>query len=185
MLSKEKPGDHNQAMMEFGALQCVPSNPLCEGCVLKKSCYAFKNDKVNSLPPKKEKLKKKTRYFNFILIVNNRKIYVQKRGKNDIWPNLYQFPVVETNNRSNKTTILKKFEQQINTPIKNKTIIASKEGFRHLLSHQVIIGKFYFLRLANDENLPGSSFILMNRNELNKLAFPKPLASFLEKLSSD
>jgi len=185
LLSKEKPGDHNQAIMEFGALQCVPSNPLCSECIFKKSCYAFQSDKVASLPPKKIQTVKKTRYFHFLVISDKQKIYIQKRGKNDIWPNLYQFPMVEMKSISNKSTIFKEFEELLSRANKKNTIKESNDSFRHLLTHQIIIGKFYSLKLNNLENLKDSKFVIINRNELKKLAFPKPLSLFLEKFPVD
>lgn len=181
ILSKENPGDHNQALMEFGALQCVPSNPLCRGCVLKQSCYAYKYNKVNEYPPKKQKVPKKTRYFHFLVINYKNETYVQKREKKDIWPDLYQFPMVETENKSNQKTILKMFESLLGMPIKKPAISKLSDGFHHLLTHQIIKGEFYQLEISPKARLPGSILLKINKKDINKLAFPKPLMSFIEK----
>ena len=52
LIKGNDPATYNQAVMEFGALQCVPKNPSCEECPLKKGCLAFRNDMQNVLPVK-------------------------------------------------------------------------------------------------------------------------------------
>ena len=98
LLPKDNPAIFNQAMMEFGALQCVPKNPDCEGCIFNSSCAAFQKNMVNRLPVKSKKLKVSHRYFNYIVTkdkIGNTKI--QQRTSKGIWYNLYEFPLIETN----------------------------------------------------------------------------------------
>lgn len=185
ILSKVHPGDHNQAIMEFGALQCVPANPSCNECVLRVSCYAFQHNKINEYPPKKLKIKKKTRYFHFLVIKCKQETFVQKRAKKDIWPDLYQFPMVETENKSNQKTVLKMFESLLRMPIKKPAISKLGDNFHHLLTHQIIIGEFYQLKVNTDVKLPVANFLEINKKDISKLAFPKPLASFIEKYKLD
>src|ERR1700742_1316502 len=84
LLSKEHPGLHNQAMMEFGAMLCKPKNPDCAICPVREGCYALKNDMINSLPQKLKKIKIKERYFNYLLVTDGDNILMNKRGENDI-----------------------------------------------------------------------------------------------------
>ena len=91
------PGDFNQAIMEFGALQCVPKNPNCQGCIFSEDCLGFRQGKVGLLPIKAKKIKVKNRYLNFFVLIDESKnTLLQKREGKGIWQNLYQFPLVET-----------------------------------------------------------------------------------------
>ena len=63
LMPKNDPASFNQAIMEFGALQCVPKNPSCEICVFNSSCAALQKKKVHLLPFKSKKIKVSYRFF--------------------------------------------------------------------------------------------------------------------------
>lgn len=97
LLPKGKASEFNQAMMEFGALQCVPKNPDCGNCIFNGSCLALKNKKVDTLPVKRKKTKVVHRYFNYLIIKDRAgSSVIQKRTAKGIWHNLYEFPLLET-----------------------------------------------------------------------------------------
>src|SRR6185369_4348241 len=96
LLDKKQPGIYNQALMDFGAVICKPY-PLCTICVFKEYCFAFKNNSINKLPVKKKRIKITTRWFNYLVIEYQGKIYIHKRTGNDIWKNLHEFVLLETN----------------------------------------------------------------------------------------
>ena len=96
LLNRKQPGLHNQAMMEFGALQCTPKNPNCLHCPLLAQCLAFAHQTVLQRPVKLQTKKNVTRYFNYLVIRINENIYLHKRSGNDIWKNLYDFPCIES-----------------------------------------------------------------------------------------
>jgi A/G-specific adenine glycosylase len=82
----------NQAIMEFGALQCVPKSPNCI-CVFNDSCAALQK-KVDQLPVKSKK-KVRNRYFNYLVVSDeNENTLIQKRNAKGIY--LYEFPLIET-----------------------------------------------------------------------------------------
>ena len=95
LIPASNPGLHNQAMMEFGALQCTPK-PDCSRCPVAETCFVFRNNMVSHLPVIEKKTKQRNRYFDYYLIEKGEFIYLEKRMGNDIWRNLYQFPLVET-----------------------------------------------------------------------------------------
>jgi A/G-specific adenine glycosylase len=95
IIPQERPGEFNQAIMEFGALQCVPKNPHCEDCPLKISCFAYQKDMVGELPVKIKKLNIRERYFQYYHIVCGEYTVVKKRMEGDIWQGLYDFPLEE------------------------------------------------------------------------------------------
>lgn len=86
---------HNQAIMELGALICKPQNPLCSECPLISACHAYAYNLQKEIPFKTPKKSKKTRYMHFLIRRNNFQL-LQKREKNDIWAGLYQLPLIET-----------------------------------------------------------------------------------------
>jgi A/G-specific adenine glycosylase len=97
LLPKDDASTFNQAMMEFGALQCVPKNPDCSICIFNKECVAFLTGRVNQLPVKLKKTKVTNRYFNYIIIKDAAgKTIVNRRSDKGIWFGLYEFPLLET-----------------------------------------------------------------------------------------
>ena len=97
LLDLNQPGNFNQALMEFGALQCVPKNPKCNICVFQTSCHAIKNGKVNELPLKMPKTNVQKRYFNYLVVLDpNQHFLLQKRETKGIWKHLYEFPLWES-----------------------------------------------------------------------------------------
>lgn len=145
LLDVNHPGTHNQAIMEFGALQCVPSLPNCELCPMTTSCIAFANGTVNILPVKSKKVKVRKRYFNYLYIKNGTFTYLQKRIKNDVWKNLYEFPLIEDDKLLEVKELLQhEGLQRLTTEIKSEiTIKPLSQPVKHILSHQQIFAQFF------------------------------------------
>ncbi|MCW4468156.1 A/G-specific adenine glycosylase [Flavobacterium sp. MFBS3-15] len=97
LLPKDDAATFNQAMMEFGALQCVPKNPDCSVCIFNKECAAFLTGRVSMLPVKLKKTKVTDRFFNYLIVKDAAgHTIVNKRTAKGIWHNLYEFPLIET-----------------------------------------------------------------------------------------
>ena len=94
LLYQEDPALYNQAIMEFGALQCKPKSPNCSVCPVNLSCYAFNHHTVNQLPVKIKKAAHKHRFISYFICQENGKILVRERQPGDIWQHLYDFPSV-------------------------------------------------------------------------------------------
>ena len=175
LIENVNPGDFNQALMEFGALQCLPMNPLCDSCIFKLQCKAYTSGDIKSYPLKKIKIIKKKRYFNYIVISTNKKIIFKKRTGNDIWKNLYDFPLIEGNHsKLEQITNKKKFiilTKKLKTPIKFIKLVTAK----HRLSHQILNIKFWLF--FSEESFKNSVSIEGITN------FPKPvvISDFINK----
>lgn len=142
LLWKKDPGKYNQAIMEFGAKQCVPKNPDCRNCPLCEQCDAYHSQRVKELPVKKKSVTQKIRHFNFLVLNCKGKIGVQKRTEKDIWQGLYQFPLIESPKG------IESFEELLSSSglLKySKSLIYRKkrEQKTHLLTHQQIIPVFW------------------------------------------
>lgn len=137
LMDKKSPGLFNQALIEFGAVQCIPKNPSCEKCPLKRTCKAWLRQKVNLFPVKQKKRLSRIRYFNYLVLRKNGNFFIRKRTGNDIWKNLYDFPVIETERPISKAELLKRISE------KSLLIKSESPAYKHILSHQIIYAKFW------------------------------------------
>ena len=179
MLDKSKPGIHNQAIMEFGALQCVPVQPDCNACPFQKTCKAYKLDLVDKLPIKASKTKVRERFFNYFLIQYQSKIYIQKRTEKDIWQNLYELPLIESNKLFEPEEI---GTNDFLTNIENIEISSTTSTFKHILSHQRIFARFFSVTVS-DKNNYLNQLIEINCNEIDNYAVSRLTSLFLETIN--
>src|SRR6188768_2784283 len=136
LLDKKRPGIYNQALMDFGAVICKPQNPLCDNCVLRNHCSAFKNDLVNELPVKEKKIKISTRWFNYLVIEFRGKVYIHKRISNDIWKNLHEFVLIETNTDVSTKRLLARAEKEKILKKDSYKVASVSPLYSQQLSHQ-------------------------------------------------
>jgi A/G-specific adenine glycosylase len=68
--------------------------------MLQDRCQAYAEDAVQLLPIKTKKIVVVSRHFQYIMLRHEDKVYVQQRGQGDIWQNLYDFPLIETESSS-------------------------------------------------------------------------------------
>lgn len=181
LLPKEQASLFNQAMMEFGALQCVPRNPDCGSCVFNDSCAALQKKKVDSLPVKLKKTKVVNRYFNYLILKDaNERSLVAKREAKGIWHGLYEFPLFETGQDIG--------QEEMAGLLQNSGQDWSREGIEtsdlrllntkkiiHKLSHQHL--HIHFWELKTDKPLVGG----MSFPEIEKLPFPIVIYNFIEE----
>jgi A/G-specific adenine glycosylase len=149
LIDKNQPATFNQAIMEFGAIQCKPKNPYCIVCPFKVSCIALQKNKITSLPIKLKKTKVTTKYFNFLVCIDKTKhILLEKRIGNGIWQNLYQFPLVESEKSLsiNEFHLLNLKETFLNTT-KFEYSLYNEIDKIHKLSHQHLHTKFWIIEV--------------------------------------
>jgi A/G-specific adenine glycosylase len=170
--------DFNQAIMEFGALQCKPQNPLCNQCPLQNSCFAFSHNKVNVLPLKEKKSAPRARYFNYLVIRNGRHLYMRRRTGNDVWKNLYDFPLIETSKKISEKKLVQHGEWKKYFDNKKYNLASSSALIRHQLTHQTIFTRFFVIDTAEEIKIDGTRRI--NRSGIQKLAVPRIIEKFLE-----
>lgn len=178
LLHKKMPGIYNQALMDFGATICKPQLPLCNTCPMRKKCEAYKNNIVSILPIKEKFITKKIRWFNYLVFEHNEYIYVRKRGAKDIWENLYEFTLID----SEGALPVEKLRQ-----LKTIEAITGNHAFeidhisviyRQQLTHQTIYGQFIKIKLTHAPNLTG--FKKTSAIDLLQLPFPKFITTYLK-----
>ncbi len=176
-LDVSKPHLYNQAIMDFGATVCKPEQPLCKTCLLKPKCFAFKNIKTDVLPVKSKKKTIKKRYFLFNIYLTNGKVAIEKRNDDDIWKNLYQFPMTEIKeaalfeNLSDKT---------LNKLINNKSPVKVTEAAKQQLTHQLVYGKALVYK-ATAADRKNKNYEWVTAEELKKYPFPRLLHLLMDK----
>ena len=173
LLDKKNPAEYNQAIMEFGALQCVPKSPKCNDCPIVNDCIAFNTNTVSLLPVKSKKLKVKSRFLHFLVVNKNYEVLIGKRNSG-IWQGLYEFPFLEFDENLNEKSVLKSplwinfFKDSV------KQISSISEEYIHKLSHQKIHAKFWEIDV---NSFRSSDFKIVKCNELQKY----PVSSLIEK----
>lgn len=175
------PGMHNQALMEFGALQCTPKNPDCNQCPLNERCFAFLNQKVGELPVKQNKTKIRDRYFNYLVLSYKNNTWIRKRVGNDIWKNLFEFPIIETENEISTENLIIQTEFRKIISIADQVVIENVSDWKiHILSHQRIHYRFIRIRLNDEIQLPEDIF-RVNKEDIFNFAVPKLLDTYLNE----
>lgn len=181
LLDISRPAIFNQAIMEFGSLQCKPKNPSCNTCPLQPDCIAFKDGSVNTLPVKIKAGAARHRYFNYLVIIQGGAILMNKRGPNDIWQNLYDLPLIETPHQVRAHELLG--SEEVRSRWGNLTIGKVTGPVKHVLSHQKLFAQFIEVSNA-DEGLFGDQYVFVPPDKLNDLAQPKLIFEFLRNLAA-
>ncbi|MBZ0244134.1 MAG: A/G-specific adenine glycosylase [Bacteroidales bacterium] len=183
LLDQDKPADYNQAIMEFGALQCTPKNPDCERCTLRHHCLAFAQNRVSQLPVKIGKVKVRKRFLNYFVIDGKyqQKYYtlLRYRENGDVWQGLYDFPCIETAapaclEELGKEDFLKK--------LKAVAINIRQQGgiVKHILTHQQLFATFYVVNCTDGfEQLKNKSLSLVAQSDLGNYPLPRLIDRFL------
>lgn len=177
LMVSSNPGDYNQAIMEFGAIQCKPQNPDCEVCPLVSSCAAFQTNSISKLPVKLKKVKIKKRHFNFLvfLTADGMTLFEKRVGKG-IWQNLYQFPLIESESRLTAKDLKTHDSFKAHLKSKNfKIALYNSTEIIHKLSHQHLYTSFWVIELEtlNDEAISIS--------KLKQLPTPILIQNFIDE----
>ena len=178
LLDKKDAGAYNQAIMDFGALICRPANPQCNICVLRTKCVAYQGNKQDLLPVKVKKITKTKRCFNYVVIKTRKGIVVRKRTAADIWQNLYDFMLLESDLIIPAEKLLSK--QPFTAVLEHSKwlVINSSKNFTQTLTHQHITARFVLIEVDTLPHLP-AGFQIVSLAQLQTLAFPKIIAAYL------
>jgi A/G-specific adenine glycosylase len=132
--------------MEFGAIQCTPVAPDCLFCPLQQECFAFLQGLVNVLPVKEKAKSSRQRFFHYLVLQHQDKLYLRKRPGNDIWQGLYDFFSLETDTLHPDPVL---FQTQVQDALGSLEAPVQPTGkvYKHILSHQKILAQFYLIPL--------------------------------------
>lgn len=170
---------YNQAVMEFGALQCVPRNPHCSECPLAHKCMALATGRVEELPIKSHKTKVTPRYLHYLYIHNTEGLLLHKRTANDIWQNLYELPLIETSESIDVDTLLQHADFQVwHSLIPYYIYRGHVGGIKHVLSHRVLHATFYAVEVQGLLPQP-EGYVYVPFTALDDYALPRLIERYL------
>ncbi len=164
LLPETSAGLYNQAIMDFGAIQCTPQSPKCVVCPLQESCEALRTGKVSTLPVKEKKLKIKERHLIYIYIRCQGETAIHRRGEGDIWQGLWE-PVLMEDGRW-------KMEDGLRCVAK---------GVKHVLTHRVLTADFYLWETETRPKLP-EDYIWIKEEDIDNFGIPRLIDKLLKKL---
>ena len=165
LLPPKEASAYNQAIMDFGAIQCTPQSPHCDNCPLVESCIAFRERRVAQLPVKLKTLKVTERHLIYIYIRCQGQTAIRRRGPGDIWQGLWEPVLVDAESAVPPTAKL------------------LCHHVKHVLTHRVLYADFYLLETDVRPELP-SDYIWISESDLDNYALPRlieVLLSFLPK----
>lgn len=185
ILDPKNAGTHNQAIMELGALQCVPQNPDCGVCPLKDKCVAFASGNVQAYPVKQNKTKTRDRYFHYLYIIYKEQTWMNRRTGKDIWTGLYEFPLIETDHAMDFSGLCE--TQAFRNLLGDAGKLSITQGLsnvKHTLSHQILYASFYQIEI---EQVPESlgNYLSLPCRDIEKYAVPRLIHIYLEKLNGN
>lgn len=201
LLPAPKAAAYNQAIMDFGAIQCTPQSPRCDQCPLQESCVAFREGRVEMLPVKLRKLEVKERRLAYVYIRCNGETAIRRRGAGDIWQGLWEFLLVKDDlaqasvkdEPSNISVKEKPSQTSVEVVGAQASAITSQfsdllkdalpvvKDFRHVLTHRVLLCDFYLLQAEEKPLLP-EEYIWVREDELDHYALPRMIELLLKKL---
>ena len=180
MIAFADPRLFNNSMMELGATICKSDNPSCELCPLYVDCQARINGTLNLLPIKGKKLLKRTRFFNYLLIKHEDTFFIRKRTKNDIWKNLYELPLLETNEKIEVDSLRILINKHIFTNTDYN--IVKQRSLQHVLTHQKIFVTFWTINLKNNPDFLTENCLMVDMESYTKFPVPVLVSNFLLSL---
>ena len=184
LLDRKDPGGYNQALMEFGALYCVPRSPQCGGCIFADRCMALATGRVEELPVKQGRTVVKPRYFNYFYVRHGGYTWVRRREGRDIWRNLYELPLIETAEEASLDVLQQSGEwARLFAGAGRVSVSAQVYACKHVLSHRVIHARFYVVE--TEQLLPMEDYVRIAVGELGDYAVSRLTEGFLEKMSAN
>jgi A/G-specific adenine glycosylase len=181
LLPHKNPGTYNQAVMELGAMVCLPAKPRCVDCPVQEACYAFTHKKISDFPVKGGKIKQRKRYLDYLVIMQGNNILIRQRGAKDIWQGLYDFPAVESAKPVTPAKFLhdKKWEDIVY--IARPLIKDVSEQYVHILSHQKLFARFYRIDAINKIAKIPNHCVWVKLKDLENYPVPKLIDQYIRK----
>ncbi len=170
LIDPKQPGNFNQALMEFGATHCTPTNPKCNSCPFKNYCSAYKTNQIAFLPFKKGKTKVQTQYLHYLVVLAKNQNTIFEKRTQGFWKNLYQFPLIEKKNKTKLTFSEIENALQINI---ETFYLYNKKPILHKLSHRHLYINFWIITTPD---LLTSTY---STNTISQLPVPVVIENFL------
>lgn len=170
-------GLYNQAIMDFGAIQCTPASPDCMNCPLMESCVAFRKGRVAELPVKLKTLKVQERRLTYVYIRYQGETAIHRRGEGDIWQGLYEPLLIE----NGEFSVLNSCVPPVASDQRSSAQLIRK-NVKHVLTHRILWADFYLWEPAERPQLP-EDYFWIKEAELDDYAKPRLIEILLDSLT--
>ena len=167
-------GLYNQAIMDFGAIQCTPQSPKCDDCPLMESCEAFRTNRIQELPVKLKTMKIRERHLIFIYIRYKGQTAIHRRGAGDIWQGLYEPLSID----GGQLTV-DNWAAQNHYPLSTANCQLLRKNVRHVLTHRILYADFYLWEPDEQPSL-SSDYIWIPESDIDNYALPRLIEVLLE-----
>ena len=174
---KSQSSNYNQAIMDFGAIQCTPASPDCMNCPLMESCVAFRKGRVAELPVKLKTLKVQERRLTYVYIRYQGETAIHRRGEGDIWQGLYEPLLIE----NGEFSILNFCVPPVASDQRSSAQLV-KKNVKHVLTHRILWTDFYLWEPAERPQLP-EDYFWIKEAELDDYAKPRLIEILLDSLT--
>lgn len=177
-LDIRRPGRYNQAVMDFGALQCTPAQPGCDACPLAARCLALAAGTVVQRPVKQGKTKVRDRWFNYLHVTCGGRTLLRRRGERDIWQGLYEFPMIETDHAADFSELTDSEGFRTLLGGVEWRLLRSVGMAKHQLSHQTLHAVFHRIETSSPVDFPSVPTV-----SLGDYAVPRLIDRYLDRQS--
>ena len=167
---------YNQAIMDFGAIQCTPQSPDCSICPLMESCDAFRTNRIQELPVKLKTLKIRERHLIYIYVRYKGQTAIHRRGSGDIWQGLWEPLLVD-----NGQLTIDNWAAQNNYQLSIVNCQLLRKNVRHVLTHRILYADFYLWEPDKRPSLP-SDYIWIPESDIDNYALPRLIEILLDSL---
>ena len=174
---KSQSSNYNQAIMDFGAIQCTPASPDCMNCPLMESCVAFRKGRVAELPVKLKTLKVQERRLTYVYIRYQGETAIHRRGEGDIWQGLYEPLLIE----NGESSVLNSCVPPVASDQRSSAQLV-KKNVKHVLTHRILWTDFYLWEPAERPQLP-EDYFWIKEAELDDYAKPRLIEILLDSLT--
>jgi A/G-specific adenine glycosylase len=179
----------NQALMELGALVCIPQNPRCKICPVVEHCLAFRMDTVSKRPVLKEPAKTIFIEMATGIVRHKDKILIQKRKPTGVWANLWEFPGGRLEpGETPEMALIREYKEETELTVGNPEKITTVQ---HSYTIYRVTLHCFFCSLMDSRHEPTLHTAQEHRwaypEELSNYAFPaghRKLIKYLQQINS-
>jgi len=179
LIDGDRPDQYNQAIMEFGAMQCTAKSPNCMYCPFAEVCEARAQGLIDQIPYKAKKVKRSSRYFHYLIVEDGEQTIVQRREKKDIWQGLYQFPLIETD--SDDILKMEHIVDQADIKVRDSELLEISEVSSQKLTHRDVYARFYHLAVSDIQSVIKNGYLLVDQKKVSNFALPKVIDAYLSE----
>lgn len=180
LLPSNRSADYNQALMDFGAMQCVPKNPDCARCPLAGSCASAAQGMVDAYPVKSHRTKVSERHFAYVVVMAQEGVWLHRREGGDIWQGLYEFPLLEFSHEPNLSEVANHPWVKAHVP-QGAAFRQVASRLKHVLTHRCLWAEAYVVRLEHADATVPPGMIWVPLQELEHYALPKLVTLVAQK----